>query len=458
MADRLTIYQQIYERVRNSIAEGRLRPGDRLPSARSMAAELGVARGTVDTAYAMLSGEGFVVSRGREGTVVSPDLLALDLARRSGAQGSAEALQSGSPFAVGPLTPGLPAFDLFPRKLWSQLVARQARRLGPDDLAYPDPAGSLALRRALAAYLAVARGIDCTAEQILVTGGYQAALGLLCRVLLERGSPVWVEDPGYLLTRWALKWVGANPTPVAVDAEGLDVEAGLRTAPDAAMCVVAPAHQFPTGASMSLRRRLALLEWARASGGWIVEDDYDGEFRFQGRPQPALKSLDGAERVFYVGTFSKTMFPGLRLGYVVAPAVMVRRCRQALHLLDGGRPALEQAAVAEFLAEGHFARHLKRMRSAYRTRRDALASEIGRASAGRLEVQPTIGGLHLVAQVCNGRDADLAERAGRAGLRPLPMSSMSARPEAHNALLIGFAGVPEPQAAAMAQRLEAAFG
>jgi GntR family transcriptional regulator / MocR family aminotransferase len=295
------LYRQIYDRIRTAIRIGQLRPGDRLPSTRAFASELSTARGTVEAAYAVLAGEGYVVSRGPAGTIVSPALgqrlFAVPTTKRP-PEIRTERHAAGVP---RPFQMGLPALDAFPRKLWSRVVARQAGVLSAADLSYPDPAGYAPLRKAIAAYLATARGITCTSREILITNGYQDALDLIGRVLLRRDDDVWLEDPCYPRAREALKAAGARLQPIGVDAEGLRVADGIAQARRAVFAVVTPSHQSPLGVALSLPRRLALLSWASAEGAWIVEDDYDGEFRYVGRPLPALKSLDRDERVVYAG-------------------------------------------------------------------------------------------------------------------------------------------------------------
>jgi GntR family transcriptional regulator / MocR family aminotransferase len=455
-----TRYREIYDRIRATIIDGNLRPGDRLPSTRTLAAELKVARGTVDAAYSLLSGEGFLVVRDRVGTVVSSEIPAHKPAIRSLCQ--ARPIESDPQdithmFAAPlPLMPGLPSFDLFPRTQWSQLVGRHGRRAGTPELSYPDPLGNHALRESVAAHLAVARGIRCDPAQIIVTGGYLAALGLLCRALLQSADQAWIEDPGYPFTAHAVRAVGGQIAPIPVDSEGLDVEAGLALAPKAALCVVTPSCQFPLGTAMSLRRRLALLDWAGRAGSYVVEDDYAGEFRYEGSPIPALKSLDQDDRVFYIGTFSKTLFPGLRLGYLVVPRDHLAQLRTLVRHLDGGRPALEQAIVADFLASGRFARHIKRMRRAYASRRSALIEAFRETFGNRFPLLGTPGGLHLVA-TAEEDDRVLEARAVEAGLRPLRLSRMSFQTAELQGLMLGFANLPEAQAMATVKRLASAL-
>jgi len=460
---RPTRYREVYDRIRASIADGRLGPGDRLPSARALAGDLKVSRATVDTAYALLAGEGYVVMRDRRDTVVSPAIppasAHLGVAPAdAAAPPEADAEDYTGLFAAPrPLMPGLPSFDLFPRTLWSQLVARHARRGAVADLSYPDPLGDHALRTAVARYLAIARGIRAGAEQIIITGGYLPALGLICRALLRPGDEAWIENPGYPLTARAVRAVGGRLVTVPVDAEGLDVDAGLERAGAAALCIVAPSSQFPTGVALSLRRRIALLDWAARTGAWIVEDDYAGEFRYEGPPLPALKSLDGQDRVFYVGTFSKTLFPGLRLGYLVAPRSQLAHFKTLVRRLDGGRPALEQAAVADFLASGHYARHVKRMRTAYKARRSALASAFVETFGARFPLKPPGGGLQLLAEA-NEDDLALEGRAMAAGLGPMALSRMDFQHPRRQGLVLGFANLAEADAAATVRRLAAALG
>lgn len=447
-----TLYRQIYARVRGSIVDGQLQPGDRLPSARAYAQELGVARGTVDLAYAILAGEGYVETNGRAGTRVAAGVTRMIAAANAPSRPALPnpAYQHG----LLPLAPGVPAFDLFPRKVWTQLVRRYARNLGRHELTYPDPQGSPKLREAIAAYLGVSRGVTCTADEIVITGGFQSAVGLVAQAILPVGGKAWYEDPGYSPIRRALKEIGACPVEVPVDEEGMNVAAGIARAPNARCAIVAPAHQFPMGVAMSLARRLQLLDWAARADAWILEDDFDGEFRYQGRPLPALKSLDRSDRVFYTGTFSKTLFPGLRLGYLVVPPSELARFRDLMRYLDGGRSALEQAVTAEFLSDGHFARHIKKMRGAYRSRRAALADALAARFGAKARIEQGAGGLHLLLRIDGGLGslADMAWNSGKA-LGAIPMRVLTERADMQDGLLVGFANVPERQAGPIAEQL-----
>jgi GntR family transcriptional regulator/MocR family aminotransferase len=453
------MFRQVYERTRVAIAEGRLAPGARLPSARSLAAQLGSSRGTVDAAYAMLAGEGWIVARGAAGTVVAPRL-----GWRSGAAARPVPAPRAAAAAAAGATPlpfrmGLPALDAFPRKLWARLVAREARAMPEAALGYPDPAGDPALRAAIVAYLAVSRGVACTSEQVFVTAGYQGALSLISRTAVVAGAPVWVEDPGYHMTARGLTAAGARLVPIAVDADGMQVETAVAAAPEAALAVVTPAHQSPLGVALSLPRRLALLAWAEARGALIVEDDYDGELHYAGRPLPALKSLDRGDVVLYVGSFSKVLFPGLRLGYLVVPAHLVDRFATAAALFNGGCGRLEQAVAARFMEEGHFARHLKRMRGLYAARRAALAAALREVFGERLRVELQAGGMHLLARPAAAiADTGLVALAERRGLAPGALSAHAVAGDCGPGLLLSFTNIPEAQAGAAAAALCAAIG
>ncbi|HEY1933198.1 MAG TPA: PLP-dependent aminotransferase family protein [Acetobacteraceae bacterium] len=449
--------QQIADRLRTAIAGGTLAPGARLPSARSLAGQLGVARGTVDAAYAMLAGEGTLEPRGPAGTIVSKALSSRPTPPIQRPMPFA-ARPARAPEAPLPFRPGLPALDAFPRKLWSTLSVRAARSLGTADLAYPDPSGHRPLREQIAAYLGVSRGIACTADQVLVTGGYQGALALAIHVLLRPGDPVWIEDPGYHLARQALEAVGARLVPVRVDRDGMRVAAGITSAPRAKLAVVTPTHQCPLGVGLALPRRLALLAWAADAGAWVLEDDYDSEFRYTGHRLPALKSLDRAGRVLYAGSFSKVLFPGLRLGYLVVPDELSEAFLRAARLLQHGQPVLPQRIVTAFMAEGHFARHLRRMRSLYAARRRAVADALLTVFGDRVSVELEAGGMHLLARFpAAADDGTQARRAAEAGLAPSALSPLAVGHDCGQGLLLGFTNVAEGEAEALVRRLAASI-
>jgi GntR family transcriptional regulator/MocR family aminotransferase len=454
------VYRQLYHRTRAAIASGQLRSGERLPSTRSLAAQLGAARGTVDAAYAMLAAEGWIVARGPAGTIVAPDLAGklrgwpLTSTFTQPASNGLAAEMPPRPFRMG-----LPALDAFPRKLWSRLVAREARALSSAGMVNPDPAGYGKLRESIAAYLAIARGVSCTPRQVFVTAGYQGALSLVARTLIERGDQVWFENPGYHLARQGLTEAGARLIPVPVDDEGMRIADGLARAPRARFVVVTPSHQCPLGVGLSLPRRLALLSWAAEAGAWIIEDDYDGEFHYSGRPLPALKSLDRADVVLYAGSFSKVLFPALRLGYLVVPNRLVQSFARASHSLHAGNARLEQAVVARFMIEGHFARHLKRMRGLYAARRAALADALTAAFGDHLRVALQSGGMHLLAHPLGGvRDTMLVQLAEMQGSAPTALSPLSIDGDCGQGLLLSFTNIPQEHAADAARALQRAIG
>ena len=452
------LFLQIAARVRSAIATGHVLAGARLPSARALAAQLAVARGTVDAAYAMLAGEGAIVTRGSAGTRVSGSVASRVEAIAHTPDMFAE---PSAPERTGPLPfqMGLPALDAFPRKLWSALTVQAARSAQAADLAGIDPVGLLALRQAVAGYLGVARGIRCSAGQVLITAGYQGALSLIRNVLLRQGDPVWIEDPGYYMTRQALEAAGARVVPIRVDRDGLRVASGVKAAPKARLAVVTPTHQCPTGVALSLPRRLELLAWAAEAGSWILEDDYDSEFRYVGRPLPSLKSLDRGQRVLYAGTFSKVLFPALRLGYLVVPPELATAFARASRLLTMGQPPLEQAVVAAFIQKGHFARHIRRMRILYGERRKALAGALEATLGPRVVVEMAAGGMHLIARFPgSGDDSVLVKRAAAVGLAPSALSPLTMAHDQGQGLLLGFTNIAAEDAPGIVARLATVLG
>src|SRR5215813_3306770 len=452
------LYRQIYGRIAGAVLDGRLAPGARLPSARSLAAQLAIARGTVETAYQLLAGEGYIVARGAAGTLVAPALdrkLLMSGRAARGKRAPAPPVPTG--MSVGPPLPlrmGLPALDAFPHKIWSRLFARQARALRPADLVYQSPAGQEALRVEVARYLAVARGVACLPQQVFITGGFQGALGLVIRAVLQPGDTAWVEDPGYDNARNALRLAGARVVGIPVDREGMDVPRALAKAPPARLAVVTPTHQAPLTVTLSLPRRMALLDWAAAQDAWIVEDDYDSEYRYLGKPLPALKGIDRQDRVLFVGSFSKVLSPGLRIGYLVVPPALVERVAAVADLLQPPPAALVQATIAEFLAHGYFGRHIRRMRQLYGERRAALVKALRERLPGTLDIDLQPGGMHLVARLPRGTD-DVTLVAGliKRGLGPSPLSAWGVAAPYAPGLLISFTNVDVKKAGVVARQL-----
>lgn len=443
-------YRQIYDRFRNAIASGLLKPGDRIPSARALTQELGLARGTIDAAYSLLAAEGYVQARGQAGTVVSPDLKLPQPAARAVARAdSGVAPNSFLPDSILPFQMGLPALDAFPRKIWARLGARCIRATQPSNMVHPAVCGSPLLRAEIAAYLQVARGIDCTPSQVFVTSGYRHTMALIGLALLKAGDRVWLEDPGYPPTRDLLAHMHIAAVPVPVDRDGIVVAEGIRLAPRARAAVVTPAHQSPLCVSLALPRRLALLDWAARNNAWIVEDDYDGEYRYVSRPLPALKSLDREGRVLYAGTFSKVLFPSLRLAYLVVPETQVGRFEQIMQAFAGGSPELTQAIVTAFIKEGHFARHIQRMRALYAERRAAAIEGLESVLAQHVRIDSQPGGMHLILRLKGQRsDRRLVARMRQEGLYAEALRDWAlSHDEGDSALLLGFTNIDSREAA-----------
>ena len=448
------LYRQLYDGLRASILSEQLPAGAVLPSTRVLAAELGVSRNTIVLALDQLSAEGYIESSQRSANRVARALPARARPAAGGAppravrplseRGRAIAALPMPGLALGGTPPrvfriGVPALDEFPLSLWGRLSSRRWRQ--PPALGYGDPAGYAPLREAVAEYVRAGRGARCTAEQVIVVSGSQQGVDLAARVLLDPDDPVWIEDPGYPGARSALYAAGARLVPVPVDAEGVAVERGRALAPQARMAYVSPSHQFPLGVTMSASRRLDLLRWAGEAGAWILEDDYDSEFRYDARPLACLQGMDGEGRVIYIGTFSKTVFPALRLGYLVVPDPLIDVFRAARATADRHSPTVDQAVLADFLAEGHFARHVRRMRRLYAERQDVLLRGIRTRLDGRLAAEPSAAGMHLVGWLPDGvGDQGAAARALAAGVETPPLSRYAINPPDRGGLLLGWAG------------------
>ncbi|WP_432701249.1 PLP-dependent aminotransferase family protein [Kluyvera cryocrescens] len=398
-------YQQIARQLKAAIEQGELTSGRRLPSSRVYAQELGVSRVTVENAYGELVAQGWLERRGQAGTFVSDHLTLQPV--------SAEPLGfGGEQSQPQPFQLGLPALDLFPRGLWARVMGRRLRTQTRFDLALGDVCGESVLRQALVEYLRLSRSIECEAEQVFITSGYAASMNLILQSLGGRDEVMWVEDPGFPLIRPVVEQEGVTLSPIPVDADGMNVEWAMRHAPDAHFALLTPAHQSPTGVALSLPRRRQLLDWAAHHQAWIIEDDYDSEFRYLGKPLPPLKSLDAPQRVIYAGTFSKSMFPALRTAWLVVPLPLVAQFRRQAQRLACPVPLLWQQTLADFLREGHFWRHLKKMRVHYAQRRRWLEEAL---VAYGFQVVEQPGGIQLVVAV-EGDDRAMALRARRAGL------------------------------------------
>ena len=433
------IYRQLYWRFREAIANGVLGPGERVPAARALAKELGLARGTIDAAYSLLTSEGYLQARGQAGTIVTPDIPIQPTAaiRTPDSSPSVRHQPETLPFQMG-----LPALDAFPKKVWAQIGARCVRSTRAQDMANPSAHGLQSLRTAIATYLQVSRGIACSPAQIFITAGYRDTLSLIAHALLKAGDRVLIEDPGYPPTRQLLEHLHIQTVALPVDHDGLQLPAQGSDALQAQAAVVTPAHQSPLCVSLSLPRRLEVLGWASRQQAWIIEDDYDGEYRYVSRPLPALKSLDRDGRVLYSGTFSKVLFPGLRLAYAVVPQEQVERFQQASQTFRSSCPELTQAIVATFMTEGHFARHIQRMRKLYSERRAFTVAGLNKVLGNRVHIDANPGGMHLILRLGNQMtDWELVERMRQDGLFAEALSEWSLLGEKPSGLLLGFANI-----------------
>ena len=451
------LHRQIYDAYRAAIVDGSLRPRQRIPSSRVLASELGVSRFPVLNAYAQLLAEGYLESRVGAGTVVSsslPDQLTSSrpagtrlAAARPGPRPVARRCScadrpGGSPWLLGwgAFRVGQVAVDQFPLHVWSNLVARRCRNMDAKSFHYGDQMGSKVLRETIASYLRTARSLRCEAGQIMIVSGSQQALEISARVLLDPGNRVWVEEPCYSLAREVFALNGCQVVPVPIDQEGMDVGAGIKRWRKARAAFVTPSHQFPLGVTMSASRRFQLLDWAQNTGSWIIEDDYDSEYRYESLPIASLQGLDANARVIYIGTFSKVLFPSLRLGYVVIPPDLVDRFLAIRRAMDLGPPTFHQEVLADFIGEGHFARHLRRMRVLYGERRVALVDSISKELGSMIEVLGGEAGMHLVVTLPNGsRDLETAGRAARQNLWLWPLSP-SYLDESRPGFILGFGG------------------
>src|SRR5712671_1239947 len=448
------LYQQIYDSFRSRIIRGELRAGDLVPSSRELARESRISRLPVLTAYSQLLAEGYFESRVGAGTFIAGSLPS-----RTNTQTAKYALSgirgtrriSGRAAALppyerpswaeslGPFQVGQPDLHKFPIEIWLKLVARYSRRMRVKALQYGDAMGLPHLREAIAAYVRTSRGVRCEAEQIMIVSGSQQALDLATRVLLDAGTAAWVEEPGYWLVRRVLQSAGCRAVPVPVDSNGLMVAAGIKLNRKARAAFVAPSHQYPLGVTMSATRRLELLEWAQRAGAWIIEDDYDSEYRYDGMPIASLQGLDSNARVIYVGTFSKIMFPSLRLGYIIIPRDLIERFAATRQVLDLCPPHLTQAVMADFIREGHFARHIRRMRPIYAERRRVLVGELERELGDRLEIVGDEAGMHLAAFLTSNRnDHEIAAKAAQQSLWLSSLSSAYLGSASRRGFVLGF--------------------
>jgi GntR family transcriptional regulator/MocR family aminotransferase len=459
------LYHQVYRQIREMILDGRLPPGSRVPSSRGLAKQAAIGRITVIQAFEQLEAEGFITSRPGSGTFVAQSIDPPEPERAKnafmpdlsswGRRIAAVEMPSRRDkhrleidFGFGRSFP-----HIFPYDVWRKLLARY---LSTDDVMlsrYGSPAGFLPLRQALATYLERQRGVKCTPDQVVVVSGAQQALDILARLTINRGDQILIETPGYIDAYKLFRAHAASLLPIPVDEDGLPVDQlperqGVRAA------FVTPSNQFPRGGYMPLERRLLLLQWARRSGALIIEDDYDSELRYDGRPLSALQGLDDTGHVVYLGTFSKVLFPALRLGYVVLPPALVAPFTGALALIDRGAPTLTQAAVADFIDEGHFERHIRRLRAAYGERRRVLVEALDEHLAGAVTFSRVPAGLHIMIQLHPACDeAQVIERAAAAAVGVYPGKPYYIQQPAPPAILLGFSGLNTSQIAEGVRRL-----
>jgi len=449
-----TLAEQIRLGVLAAIGSGALAPGARLPSWQALAAQLGVARGTVKSAYERLADEQVIVSSRPGGTRVAEHptagrAVALD------DPDAPPALYRHLLAAPATFQMGVPASDCFPASLLARLRAHAARAEVATPAIYPDPRGELAFRREIAAHLALARGVECRPSQVFVTAGFAGALEIALRVLRAEGRQAWMENPGFFQSRRALEFAQLVPVPVPVDEDGIDVARGIAQAPDAALALVTPGQQAPLGATLSLARRVELIDWAARTGAWIIEDDYLGELQLRRRAAPALASLDRSGRVIHIGSFSKTISPALRLGFLVAPASLVDRFAEAVMCLGSAPGPAVQQAIARFMREGHYLRHLRRMKRVYSARGDAL-----QAALERKGYRVRIGGLAALVRLPDAMpDVEVALEARARGLAPEPLSPwFQAGGVRQSGLLLGIATADEDKLPSACERLHELIG
>jgi GntR family transcriptional regulator / MocR family aminotransferase len=455
------LHKQIYDGMRRAILDGLLRPGQRIPSTRELAQDLGVSRLSVLTAFDQLRHEGYMVGRTGAGTFVS-DALPDDRLQvwsasgpvRSRAKTPSIVAAAGDPWVHRPFRINVPALDKFPHTAWSRIVARRAHAIKPKQMGYTHPAGLMELREAIAEHLRTARAVRCEAAQVLIVSGSQLALQLCARVVLGRGDLVAMEEPGYPGAHAAFEAAGVDLAPVCVDDEGIDVAALDAIGRRVRAAYVTPSHQYPLGTSMSAARRMELLDWATRRNAWLIEDDYDSEYRYVSRPLGALQGMSATGRVVYIGTFSKVLFPALRVGYVVVPPALWDAFVDARDALDICSPTLTQLALADFINEGYFARHIRRMRLVYEQRRDALLKGLATYCDGMLTVHNADAGLQIAAFLPPGlSDADVLARMEKRSLMATRLSTSYIGQNRRQGLLLGFGGWDERRIAAASRTL-----
>lgn len=464
---------RLYRAIRTAIVDATLHAGDRLPSTRALASDLGVSRSTAEAAYAQLEEEGYLERSIGSGSFVSGASAARTPARRKivmsqtvpeaqlSTRGHRIAAMGGciDALEVRAFSAGMPALDSFPAAIWQRLLARHARHAPQRWMMYGDRQGLPQLREVIAQYLSLSRGVDCDAEQVLVLTSSQQALTLIAMMTLDPGDQVWLEDPGYRGAQTAFAGAGAALVPVPVDDDGMRIDDALRAAPKARLAYVTPSHQYPLGMALSLQRRLRLIDWARREQAWIVEDDYDSEFHYDSRPLAAIHGLDRHQRVLYVGTFSKVLFPGIRVAYLVVPKPLVTAFVAGRSQIDGHTSPLTQAVLADFMQDGHFMAHVRRMRELYRARRDIFLDELERHLGSRLLPGAAAGGLQMSCLLPDQRGSDrkLSAIAEGVGIDLPMLSRLYLGPHARQGFVMGFSALTPGQIRDATKRLAAVW-
>jgi len=451
------LHQQIYDGYRAAVLRGELHPGDRIPSSRNLARDLSVSRFPVLNAYAQLLAEGYLETRDGSGTFVSRSLPEQQMLVAEAADDATQTISGARPVARrnslyrtfrfprmlrgwGSFGVHQSALEQFPFHVWSSLVSRYSQNPQASAIHHVDPLGSERFRETIRDYLRTSRGVKCEADQIMVVSGFQQALDITVRVLLDPGNSVWVEEPGCYLQRTVLAAAGCRLVPVPVNSEGLIVASGLQRSRKARAAFVTPSHQFPLGSTMSATRRMQLLDWAQESGAWIIEDDCDSEYRYESQPIASMQGMDVNSRVIYIGTFSEVLFPSIRLGYVVIPRDLVEMFITVRHAMDISPPYLYQEVMTEFINAGHFARHLRKMRQIYSQRRAALIESLSDefpVDSG-LEIHGADAGMHLTVTLPRGlSDTEISAKAARERLWLWPLSP-SYMGEPRQGFVLGF--------------------
>jgi GntR family transcriptional regulator/MocR family aminotransferase len=456
------LYRQIYDWFQRAIIAGQLRPGQRVPSTRSLAIELKISRIPALAAFEQLHAEGYLETFTGAGTCVASSIPLETFQptskhlRKTGPRTRARKISRRAAVLMSMTEPdlrnlgafrvSLPALDHFPIGVWSSLVARHARNSTREMMAYGNQMGYAPFREAIAEYLRTVRAVRCDPSQIMVVPGSQLGVQIAARALLNLDDPVWMEEPGYPGARQNLTMAGAKLIPVPVDHDGLNVDEGIRRCPNARAVYITPSHQYPMGFTMSASRRMRLLNWAARHGSWIIEDDYDSEYRFGSHPIASLHGLDADSRVIYIGTLSKVLFPALRVGYLVIPKDLVEAFNAVREATDIFSPTLYQAALTDFIREGHFARHIRRMRMLYMERRTALGESIRKQLGNMLEVVDAEAGMHLVGLLPpEVNDRAVSQKASEAGISTVPLSSCYSRRPGRGGLVLGYGGTDAAQ-------------